>query len=185
MCLAAWRPHRHFRDREPNGGGRFLGFGGFGLLLGWFLSWVAEANGLLFGGVDVVLVSLISAFCCAFVTPITATILERRGSSLTRRVGILVAVGLSVTTIGLCSFFSTRKHLEILLNPMQVPADLHIQRGHGFLHGIHVHFFASPATISALIGAKQLVEVPAAFPGGDEPDISRISARRESAEESD
>lgn len=154
------------------------------MLLGWSLSLVAAANGVLFGGLDVAAFTLISAFCCAVVTPITVTILERRGSSPTRRAGMLVAVGLSLATIGLGSFFSTRKHLEILLNPMQVPADFRVQRGHRFLHSIHVHFIGSPATISALIRAKQLVEVPAAVPD-DEPDISRSSARRQSAEEWD
>ncbi|MEQ2006842.1 MAG: hypothetical protein ABMA26_08590 [Limisphaerales bacterium] len=73
--------------------------------------------------------------------------------------------------------------MELLLSPMPMPADLRVRRGQGFLHGTQVHFTGSPAFISALIQAKQLVEVPAAPPDGGEFDLSGFSARRQSAEE--
>ena len=170
---------------QPKWGLMFVGFGGLGLLLGWLLAWVAEANGVLFGGVDVVFVTLISGCCCGLVTTITAAILERRGGNLTWQSGFLGAVALSIATTSLWSFFCTRKNLEILISPMQVPADLRVQRGHGFLHSMNVHFTGSPDTISALIRAKQLVEVPAALPDVGEPDVAGFSARRQSAEEWD
>lgn len=171
--------------QQPKWTVKLVGFGGLGLVLGWLLAWVAEANGLLFGGVDVVFATLISGCCCGLATAITAALLERKGGNFTWQAGCLGAVALSVAATSLWSFFCTRKNLEILISPMQVPADLRVQRGHRFLHSMHVHFIGSPATISALIQAKQLVEVPAALPDVGEPDIASFSARRQSAEEWD
>lgn len=73
--------------------------------------------------------------------------------------------------------------MEILLNPMPMPADLRVHRGQSFLHGAQVHFTGTPTFISALIEAKQLVEVPAALPDDGDLDLSKVSARRQSAEE--
>jgi len=147
------------------------------------MAWVAEANGVLFGGVDEFVAALLSGCCCAFGATIAAVILKRRGGFLTWRAGLLGALVLSFGTTGWVSLSSTRKNLEILMNPMPVPAELRVRKGQRYLHGVEVHFTASPEAISALIRSKRLIEIPAALPDGSELDISDYSTRRQSGKE--
>lgn len=170
---------------QPRWWAKLVAFGSAGVLLGWLLSSVVESKGALFGGVDAVVATLISGCCCALGLTVVAVIGERRGRALSWLAGLLAAVTLSVVTVATWSHFSTRRNMKLLLNPMTMPADLRVRRGQGFLHGAQVHFTGSPAFISALIQAKQLVEVPAVLPDGGELDLSGFSARRQSAEERD
>ncbi len=162
---------------------RFTGFGGLGLGLGWLVTWIAEANGMLFGGVDAFVAAMLSGCGCAFGATIAAAILKGRGGSLPWQAGLVGALVLSFGTTSVVSLFSTRKNLEILMNPMPVPAELRVLRGQRYLHGMEVHFTAAPEAISALIRSKRLVEVPAE-PGDENTlDISDHSARRQSGKQ--
>lgn len=168
---------------QPRWSARLTAFGFAGLLLGWILSSVVESKGAIFGGVDIAVATLISGCSCALGLAVVAVVWERRGRVLSWLAGLLGAAILSVITVAAGSHFSTRKNMEILLNPMPMPADLRVHRGQSFLHGAQVHFTGTPAFISALIQAKHLAEVPAAPPDGGELDLSGFSARRQSAEE--
>lgn len=147
------------------------------------MAWVAEANGMLFGGVDAFVAAMLSGCGCAFGATIVAAILKGRGGSLPWQVGLVGAFVLSFGTTSVVSLFSTRKNLEILMNPMPVPAELRVLSGQRYLHGMAVHFTAAPEAISALIRSKRLVEVPAE--PGDEInlDVSGHSARWQSGKQ--
>jgi hypothetical protein len=140
----------------------FVGSAGMTLLLACALAFLACSIGSLFGGIDAFFTVVFTSILCPCVVLLTALALKLNAKRLGWAVLFIETMGLALLGVALFSWFGTRQHMEIILNPASVPPDLHVHRGTKTLFSSFVHFSGPPEVIARLLHSKGLLEVPSA-----------------------